>query len=433
MIFDHALRRKAAGRRLSSAAEVREVEGRGRPITEGRHMAVIYRPRPGASRAEGRSFEGSRKTWKIVLVSVALSMASHAFAQSDGWKKEWAATVEAAKKEGQLNVYIGGWEAVIESGAFQKAYPDIKVTWVGGRGGETAKRILAERRAGKYLADVSSEGIGSNYRTLHAANSFDPIKPALVLPEVTNESLWWQGKHRYIDPEGQFVFRYVGTQQNGNISYNSKLVNVKEIHSVWDLVDPKWKGKIIARDVRTPGLGNAPMRFFYLHPAIGPAFIKRLFGEMEVTLFRDFRQSVDWLAGGKYSVCFFCADIDKAKLQGLPVDEFANFKEGAALHTQYGTLALLNRAPNPNAAKIFINWFLSRDGQIALQKSLAKSADDAPDSLRTDIPKDDVKSENRRAPGVSYLDLDSKIEWTEMKPVLAVFEEALAQAEKKKK
>jgi iron(III) transport system substrate-binding protein len=370
------------------------------------------------------------RAWLIVLILlIALGDAS---AQSD-WKKEWEKTVEAAKKEGQLNVYIGGWEAVVESGAFQKAYPKIKVTLVAGRGGETAKRILAERRAGKFIADVSSEGIGSNYRTLHAAKSFDPIRPALLLPEVTDESLWYQGKHRYIDPEGQFVFRYVGTQQKGNISYNGKLVNPKEIHSVWDLVDPKWKGKIIARDVRSPGLGNAPMRFFYLHPAIGPAFIKRLFGEMDVTLFRDFRQSVDWLGSGKYSLCFFCADIDKAKLQGLPVDEFANFKEGAALHTQYGTIAFLNHAPNPNAAKVFINWFLSREGQTALQQSLAKSADDAPDSLRIDIPKDDVKPENRRAPGVSYLDLDGKLEWTEMKPVLAVFEEALTQAEKKKK
>ena len=342
------------------------------------------------------------------------------------WKKQWADTVAAAKKEGQLTVYIGGWEAVMESGAFQRAFPEIKVTIVGGRGGETAKRILAERRAGKYLGDVSSEGIGSNYRTLHLAKSFDPIKAALILPEVKDESLWWLGKHRYADPEGQFVFRYVGTQQKGNVSYNTKLVGAREIRSVWDLVDPKWKGKIIARDVRSPGPGNAPMRFFYRHPAIGPAFIKKLFGEMDVTLFRDFRQSVDWLAHGNYALCFFCVDIDKAKLQGLPVEEFADFKEGAAVHTQYGTLGFLNHAPNPNAAKVFINWFLSREGQSALQRSLAQSGDEAPDSLRVDIAKDDVKPENRRVSGIHYLDLDERPEWTDMKPVLAVFEEALA-------
>jgi iron(III) transport system substrate-binding protein len=370
---------------------------------------------------------------RVVLAAWAVLLTlAEAQAQSD-WKKEWGKTVEAAKKEGQVNVYIGGWEAVLESGAFQKAYPEIKVTWVGGRAGEIAQRILAERRAGKFLADVSSEGIRSNYHLLHGAKSFDPIKPALLLPEVTDESLWYQGRHRYVDPEGQFVFRYVGTQQTGNVSYNTKLVNPKEIPSLWNLVDARWKGKIIARDVRSPGPGNAPMRFFYLHPAIGPAFIKKLFGEMDVTLFRDFRQSIDWLASGKASLCLFCSDIDKAKLQGLPVEELANTKEGASLVTLYGTLALLNRAPHANAAKVFINWFLSRDGQIALQKTLAKSGAETADSLRIDIPKDDVHPQNRRAAGVNYLDLDSQVEWTEMKPVLAVLEEALANAEKQKK
>jgi ABC-type Fe3+ transport system substrate-binding protein len=368
----------------------------------------------------------------MLAACAVLLLLAEARAQPD-WKKEWEKTIEAAKKEGQVNVYIGGWEAVLESGAFQKAYPEIKVTWVGGRAGEIAKRILAERRAGKFLADVSSEGLGSNYRSLHLAKSFDPIKPALLLPEVTDESLWYQGKHRYVDPEGQFVLRYVGTPQQGNIAYNTKLVNPKEIRSIWDLVDARWKGKIIARDVRVPGPGSAPMRFFYHHPAIGPTFIKKLFGEMDVTLFRDFRQSVDWLANGKASLCFFCADAEKAKLQGLPVDEFVNFKEGAPLVTQYGTLALLNRAPHANAAKVFINWFLSRDGQIALQRSLARAGAETADSLRIDIPKDDVKPENRRAAGVDYLDIDSRIEWTDVKPVLAIFEEALANAEKQKK
>ena len=142
-------------------------------------------------------------------------------------------------------------------------------------------------------------------------------------------------------------------------------------------------------------------------------------------LFRDFRQ-ISLARDRQRSLCFFCSDIDKAKLQGLPVEEFANFKEGEALTTQYGTLALLNRAPHANAAKVFINWFLSRDGQIALQKSLARTSAETADSLRIDIPKNDVKPENRRAAGVNYLDIDSQVEWTDMKPVLAIFEAALA-------
>ena len=362
--------------------------------------------------------------FSLILANLGFHPA-RAAQSGDDWRKEWEKTVEAAKNEGQVSVYIGGWGALLASGEFQKAYPQIKVIGVTGRGGEIAKRILAERRAGKYLADVSSEGVGSNYRILHAAKSFDAIKAALILPEVLDESKWWQGKHRYVDPEGQYVFRYVGVPQLGNISFNAKLVEPAEFKSVWDFLNPKWKGKIIVRDIRDPGPGNAPMRFFYHHPDIGPTFIKRLVGEMDVTLFRDFRQGVDWLASGKFSLCFFCSDIVVARAQGVPVNELGALKEGGGLHTQYGTLSLLNKAPNPNAAKVFINWFLSRAGQLALQKSLAKANIEEPDSLRIDIPKDNLRPINRRVDSVSYLDLDSRPEWIDMKPIINVFEAAL--------
>src|SRR5258706_2998873 len=94
------------------------------------------------------------KTACVVSAFALVVTASAAFGQAD-WKKEWASTVEAAKKEGQLNIYIGGWEAVVESGAFQKAYPEIKVTFVGGRGGGTPHGPLGRRPARKYLSHLT--------------------------------------------------------------------------------------------------------------------------------------------------------------------------------------------------------------------------------------------------------------------------------------
>jgi ABC-type Fe3+ transport system substrate-binding protein len=95
-----------------------------------------------------------------------------------------------------------------------------------------------------------------------------------------------------------------------------------------------------------------------------------------------------------------------------------------------GAITLVNKAPHPNAAKVFINWYLSRKGQTAMQKDMAKFAD-APDSLRIDIPKDDVAPNNRRVAGVNYTSV-FRSDWTDMKPVYAVVNEALAEAEKKK-
>ena len=342
-----------------------------------------------------------------------------------GWQVEWEKVLAAAKKEGQVTVYISGYEEVLPE--FEKEYPDIKLVSVTGRGSQLAQRMIAERRGDRFLADVFSSGGVTTHGQLYMAKVLDPIKPALILPEVTDPAKWYQKKHHYADPEGQFVFSYVGSATYGSISYNTKLVDVKEFKSYWDLLNPKWKGKIAARDIRAPGPGSGNARLFYYHPAIGPSFIKKLFGEMDVTLFRDYRQGPDWLAVGKYSICFFC-DVDVSKKQGLPVDTFGPnvFKEGGGLVQQFGTLTLINRAPHPNAARVFINWLLSRKGQIALQKSLVGS-ESPPDSLRIDIPKDDVPLHARRVEGVNYIDT-SKPEWQAMKPVLKIMNEALKAA-----
>ncbi len=342
------------------------------------------------------------------------------------WRSKWEKMVQAANKEGQLNLYMYNTNTHLLAGRFRKKYPQIKTVVFQGRGGMVAQRILAERRARRYLADVSMEGFNSNYLTLHKkAKAFESIKNALILPEVVDESLWWKGRHQYLDTEGQYVFRVVGAPQLGSFSYNSTMVDPKKIKSFWDLLNPKWKGKIGARDARRPGPGNGALRFIYHNPEVGPEFIKRLFGEMDITLFRNFRLGTDWLARGKFAICFACADIRGAKRQGLPVDEFGMMKEGAGLVSLGSTLAFLNSAPHPNAAKVFINWFLSREGQIAFMKTAVEAGGDAQDSLRIDISKDIVRSLRRRTKGVEYMDMDV-LERLEMKPIVKILNQALA-------
>lgn len=344
------------------------------------------------------------------------------------WRTEWEKIIAAAHKEGQVTVYISGYEAVLPD--FEKEYPDIKILAITGRGNQLGQRLLAERRGEKYIADVVSSGASPNYQQFYHAKALDPIKPALILPEVVDPAQWYLKKHQYSDPEGQYVFNYVGSATYGAVNYNTKLVDAKEFRSYWDLLNPKWKSKIVARHIREAGPGAGNTRFFYYHPELAPAFVKKLFGEIDPTLFRDFRQGPDWLATGKYAICFFC-DVDVLKQQGLPVDTFGprSFKEGGGLVQQFGTLALVNRAPHPNAAKVFINWLLSRKGQMALQKR--RSTGESPaDSLRIDIPKDDVPYLSRRLDGIKYLDT-GKPEWIEMRPILDIVNEALKSAGKK--
>ena len=350
----------------------------------------------------------------------------HLDAQSKSWQLEWEKTVEAAKKEGKVHVYkFASFEPL---DVFQKAYPEIKVVGVTGRGGQIEQRIFAERRAGQYLADVVVHGVTPNYTEFYRAKILDPIKPVLILPEVVDESRWWQGKHSYSDREREYVFVFVGGPQAGSFHYNSRLVNPREFKSFWDFLNPKWKGKVVARDIRAAGgHGTGGTIFLYHNPELGPEFIRRFYSETDVTLFRDVRQGTDWLAQGKFPICHGCADIDEAKEKGLPVDSFGVMKEGAGLAPRAGSIALLNKAPHPNAAKVFINWYLSREGQAAVQKASAGGGDN---SLRTDIPKDYLLPQNQRQEGVKYLNL-SHADVLNMEPIFKVITDALNQAGKR--
>jgi iron(III) transport system substrate-binding protein len=363
-----------------------------------------------------------------VLVTMVLARTVRGAETKTSWQQEWEKTVQAARSEGRVTVYVHStYGPVLTSGAFEKAFPGIKLTAVSGIENDLERRFSAERRAEKYLADVFMVGVLRSYDFMQA-KYLEAIKPVLMLPEVVDESKWWQGKHHYSDPEKRFLFRYVASAQYGQISYNTQLIQPKDFNSFWDFLNPKWKGKILSRDIRLPGTGGSAIRLFYYHPDMGPEFVRKLFADTDITLYRDRRQGLDWLATGKFPICFWCEGVDKANVQGLPVDTFGRMKEGAGLSAGQAILTLVNQAPHPNAAKVFVNWFLSRDGQLNFQKALGKADEGSPDSLRIDIPKDDVDPKSRRIDGVKYLDTD---QWLAMKPVLKVVEDALAQAGKK--
>ena len=98
------------------------------------------------------------------------------------------------------------------------------------------------------------------------------------------------------------------------------------------------------------------------------------------------------------------ADIDDGRLQGLPVDDWLKpTKEGARISVGgTGSISIFNRAAHPNASKLFINWWLSKDGQST---SMRINTED--ESLRTDVPKSDVQPRYHRDPAIEYSFMDS--------------------------
>jgi len=108
------------------------------------------------------------------------------------------------------------------------------------------------------------------------------------------------------------------------------------------------------------------------------------------------------------------------KRQGLSVDYFdaKSFKEGTGVSTSNGNVAFIDRAPHPSAARVAINWLLSREGQSLLQK-ISRGENN---SLRIDIPKDDVLPHLRLVEGAEYL-LEVGPGYKNMEPALQIVDE----------
>ena len=398
------------------------------PVNSGRGYAVkIYQ------RTKFVWHVGSTRLTRSFVISIGLLVLivrpNVAAQVNTSRQQEWQQTVRAAEKEGQVTVSIGGYGAIIDSGVFQRAFPKIKITSITGAGTDLTARIAAERRAGKYLVDVYNGGGNSLFQILYLGKMLDPIKPALLLPEVADPTKWWEGKQKYADKEGQYILVYEGNVAAGaGAGYNTQLLDPREYRSYWDFLNPKLRGKIMSTDIRRLRGAGIPWQFLYYYPDLGPKFLRRLFGEMDVTMVADLRQAVDWLGSGKFALCLPVqgGTIFKAKNQGLPVDQFESyhFKEGVNFSSAFGSLALLNRAPHPNAAKVFVNWLLSREGQTLFQKVISVPGD-ARNSRRIDVPKDHIPPDEQRRDRMPYFDTDDP-DTKDLTPVTKLLDEIVA-------
>ena len=345
----------------------------------------------------------------LALSVVAISMFTLTFVsptqgEETGWKAKWEKIVEAAKKEGQVNTWgqpAVTHPAIIE--AFNKRYPSIKVVTVLGHSQEL-NRLIAERRARKYLADVYSSG-PAVIREAYIAGFMQPLRPHLILPDVTDASKWYGGKHIWSDPEKKFLFVYEGTPASASMAYNTKRMPKLEIRSYWDVLNAKYRGDIGFFSYGGGGTVPTPMLALYYNSLVGPKFLERLFGEMDLTITRGRRQATDWLARGKYTLCFMCRGLEQAQKAGLPVEAIrgSQIKEAGALASGNSSLVgFVKDAPHPNAAKVFINWLLSRDGQKEWQRVMNTITFSGSQTLREDIPNDDVLPAYRREKGKKY-------------------------------
>ncbi len=309
--------------------------------------------------------------------------------------------MRAARKEGSLSIYtsIGsnGRKAITDS--FEKNY-GIKVEFTPGRGNDLSEKILRESRAGLHMADIYHTGTPNMLSELKPAGVLAPIEPMLLLPEVLDSKVYWDGKLPWRDKDKltMAILAYPAP----SLFTNTNLVKADEIASYKDLLNPKWKKKIVMLDPIRPGSGEK-----WVHvmgsTIMGWDFIRELL-KQDMMIYVDQPTMAQWLAQGKYAISIGVASEHILPLieAGAPV-KMVRPKEGAYLTGGSFCFSVIKDAPHPNASKLFANWVLSKEGQTSLAVNVKQHG------VRNDVPTDSLLPEFMREAGVKYTITDDDI------------------------
>jgi ABC-type Fe3+ transport system substrate-binding protein len=317
------------------------------------------------------------------------------------WQEKWDKALAGAKKEGKVVVYGPPGELIRNAltEGFGKAFPGISLEYSGGRSGAQAVQMKAERDGGLYTVDVFVGGPTTANFQLKPMGALDPIKPALILPQVTEVKNWRGNRLEFADKEETFDLVFV-SQSSPPLIYNTKQAKEDEVDEVNDLLNPKWKAKIVINDPLVSG--SAVPVFRHLWVSLGPEKAKdyyRKLREHAGAVDRDQRRQIEWVAQGKYAVLLAPSLGVLAQLteRGIKVGVLEAWKDiGTYVGASFGTVMLINKAPHPNAASVFVNWLLTKDGQLAWSKAMDHV------SLRTDVPTDHLPRYTVPKPGVKY-------------------------------
>lgn len=259
--------------------------------------------------------------------------------------------VEGAKKEGNLSVYGATNMTTLSSYAegFTKRYPFIKVNPYRADSDKILTKVLTEARLKTYIPDVFKGGI---------IDCWVLKEHGLVAKYISPESRTIAEEFR--DPDGYWVAHDAVTRVE---AYNTRLVAPKDVPKVYeDLLDPKWKGKM--------GLENAPIDWFY-------AQLMRMGREKGIDYMKKLaRQKIQFrpgktllaqlLAAGEIAmgIALNGHTIEQLKRQGAPVE----WVPLEPVVISPGPIVVMAHAPHPNAARLFVNYMHSTEGQRIIRR-----------------------------------------------------------------
>ncbi len=319
---------------------------------------------------------------------------------------DWQRVVDDAKKAGHLLVatYAGtGYRKVMD--AFEAAFPGITVdqTPFQSSSRDFFPRYFQERQAGLYQWDIMLVPATEPLVQAVPVGAIDPIRPLIVRPDVLDDKNWSDGfEGGFLDKGKQYDYA-ITRSRSQSLWIDTNQVKEGEIRSYKDLLDPKWKGKILAGDLRTKGSG------FWTGTALriktgSDDIIRQLWKDQDALLSTDARQLTEQMVRGTYPIGVGAISLS-ILLDFLAQGQGKNLKAIPTVEMDYvnssdHVLHYANKAPNPNASKVFVNWVLSKEGS-AVYANLSQD-----NSRRSDVPVTDPNLVPEK--GRDYITIDAE-------------------------
>lgn len=252
--------------------------------------------------------------------------------------------VDAARKEGRMVLYTASFTEVMQEtiNTFKKRFAFIDIELVRASGGQLITRVTTEAAAGKLAADVVDHSdpalmkrIEHVFQDYAPPNAKDYVKSALISPKLwpTIAPCW-------------------------SIAYNSELVK-NPPKTWWDLCKPEYGNKQIGQVIGPSG-GTTMTRIMFERQVLGESYWTKQ-AAVKPSLYPSGAPLSDALVRGEVSIApLLYSIVLPKKRDGAPLGIFFA-PEGVPVNPYASGIP--KTAKNPNAARLFLDWMLSTEGQ----------------------------------------------------------------------
>jgi iron(III) transport system substrate-binding protein len=308
--------------------------------------------------------------WGARLAALCALVAAGAADAADNWQQVWNNTLTAADKEGVVVVSgpPGASERQLITTEWAKTYPKITLDYTGARGSEIIPKIVRERTAGIHNWDVILSFTDPTVYALTPIHALAPMRDAFIMPDLTDDKTWIGGAAAgFVDDAKETFYSAFGAALPLGYA-NRDCISKEEFNKLDDLKKPELKGKVAWHDVTLPGASTQGLGA--LNQYKGEEWLKDLFTNYDITWSRDYRQLTEWLVNCSKPVVMgvnpeALKDMQEAgkgkNIEYLIGPEYSGKYNPGGAGAGGPSVGWFNNAPHPNAAKIFVNWWLSKD------------------------------------------------------------------------